>query len=528
MDDTKDRPAKGNEEIVAAEPLAPSLIHEMRHPLMGALAAEHFLEKSLGAVLCDNEDWSLLKGQLARLNEMLASYQSFFHPEQREATLFAVQPAVRQAVLLLDYRLRRLGKRFTLEMPQEPMTAFGAPSALLHALTNLLLNALDAVEETKREGRLQVRALVTPTKRVQIRISDEGCGISESAAAHLFERGFTTKGPRKGTGQGLAVARRMISAYGGSLVLVPSNEPLRLAWARTEFCVEMAMAEPGEVPDSLPHDVAARVAGARRSEGLPATRPRILAVDDEAIVAVLLRKAFAQAQLDGVVVSSAEEALKLLEGWHFDLLIADKNLPGLSGVELVECARKLDPSISIILITAYASAASADVLFTQGIDDYLTKPFEIDVLLERVSQVLELRSLPPRPPRESSAASGALRVLLIDHDQAFRGRLSREIERLGCCEELTYPDVMAGLCAVPPPDVIVAPAPLFSPEARRELFRLRLRRPDVRVAVIGEASSLPDTMVAIGLGANSRISRMLDDAALATAITELVGQRQTG
>jgi len=509
--------AEERDRLEEDEALAPSLIHEMRHPLMGAMAAMQFLEKSLGATVAGNEDWALLRGQLARLTELFASYQSFFHPEQMAPVPFSVQPVVAHAASLLGYRLRRCGKRFQLELPQASLEALGAPSALLHALTNLLLNALDALEEAGDHGRLTVRALASSQGSVQIRVSDEGTGIAPEAQAHLFERGFTTKPAGKGTGLGLAVARRMLGAFGGTLRLVPPDDAQRLGWARTEFCVELAPARRTDEGATAEPTPGPATPGARSAA-------RILAVDDEAIIVLLLRKAFKQAGLDGVVVSDAGEAARLLQEERFDLFITDKNLPGSSGMELAALARRVVPEMGIILVTAYASVESADALFALGIDEYLAKPFEIDRLLERIGQVLDLRR-EGRPARAAPASARGLRVALVEHDPAFRARLREELERLGC-QEVAHDDVLGAMRGVPPPDALIAPAALFGPEARQELARLRLAQPGLRVAAIGEPASLSDTIAAIGIGALVRLSRSMDAAGLAAALAVALRDRR--
>jgi len=88
---------------------------------------------------------------------------------------------------------------------------------------------------------------------------------------------------------------------------------------------------------------------------------------------------------------------------------------------------------------------------------------------------------------------------------------------------LHVPKVLEGLKATPPPDAVIASAADFSTEAKAELFRQRMRRPSLVVALIGEPASLVDTMAAIGVGARVRQSRSLDAAQLDKAQTEPVG-----
>ena len=84
--------------------------------------------------------------------------------------------------------------------------------------------------------RVTVRVLGGP---LQVRISDDGCGIPPEHAARIFEARFTTKPPGRGTGLGLHIARQAMQRNGGDVHLVPPADAQRLPWAVTEFAIEM-------------------------------------------------------------------------------------------------------------------------------------------------------------------------------------------------------------------------------------------------------------------------------------------------
>jgi C4-dicarboxylate-specific signal transduction histidine kinase len=221
-----------------AELFAPGLLHELRQPLMGADAAATLLERSLGAALTGAEDWRLLRGQLARLAEIVSGFEELLGPSVTPPVPFAVGPTVGRAVELLAHRLRPLGSRFALALGPGGLQGFGRPAALVHAATNLVANALDAIEGAPGAPRLEVRVLAARGDGpVEVHVSDEGVGLSAEARARIFEPRFTTKAPGKGTGLGLHVARRLMAQDGGEVYLVAEEDPARLPWAVTEFCV---------------------------------------------------------------------------------------------------------------------------------------------------------------------------------------------------------------------------------------------------------------------------------------------------
>jgi signal transduction histidine kinase len=219
-----------------ADLLAPSLLHELRQPLTGADAAAVLLERALPD-LRRADDWRLLRAQLARIGEILNEYEELLRPGKAEPMPFAVGPVVSRAVDLLAHRVRPLARRFGLERHDGGRRAWGDPGALVHAATNLLANALEAVEGSGDGARVLVRVLASGRGGVEVRVSDEGVGIAPEHRARVFEPRFTTKGENRGSGLGLHVARQLMNRYGGEVFLVRDDDPDRAPWAVTEFCI---------------------------------------------------------------------------------------------------------------------------------------------------------------------------------------------------------------------------------------------------------------------------------------------------
>ncbi|MCD6248741.1 MAG: response regulator [candidate division Zixibacteria bacterium] len=104
---------------------------------------------------------------------------------------------------------------------------------------------------------------------------------------------------------------------------------------------------------------------------------RILAVDDEDIVQSLIRDALEDEGHEVITAASGKSALEVLESKPVDLLITDIRMPHMSGTELVERARLINPSIGVVFITGYASLTSAKDAIKQGALDYIMKPFDL-------------------------------------------------------------------------------------------------------------------------------------------------------
>lgn len=120
-------------------------------------------------------------------------------------------------------------------------------------------------------------------------------------------------------------------------------------------------------------------------------KSRILIVEDELPVAQALQRALTLPRGGGYSVESCESgeaAIQRLSHAHFDLLISDLRLPGISGLELIELARQRCPGIRSVLITAFGSS-QVEERARQLTDAYLAKPFRLGEMIQVVRRILD-------------------------------------------------------------------------------------------------------------------------------------------
>jgi two-component system response regulator PilR (NtrC family) len=121
--------------------------------------------------------------------------------------------------------------------------------------------------------------------------------------------------------------------------------------------------------------------------------PRILVVDDERSMRELLAIVLRREGYEVVLAENGRDAISALERQTVDLLISDIKMPDLSGVEVLRAAKKVDQDILGIMITAFASTDTAVEAMRLGACDYLSKPFDIDLLKMKVREKIENRQL---------------------------------------------------------------------------------------------------------------------------------------
>jgi len=120
---------------------------------------------------------------------------------------------------------------------------------------------------------------------------------------------------------------------------------------------------------------------------------RILVIDDEPGICRAFEKHFQKQGHEVRVSSRAETALKLAEAFAPDLIILDVRLPGMSGIEALGRLRPLDPTVPIIVVTAYGTMETAVEAVRRGAYDYILKPLDLAVMTEVVTRALESRRL---------------------------------------------------------------------------------------------------------------------------------------
>ncbi|MBW1808631.1 MAG: response regulator [Deltaproteobacteria bacterium] len=125
----------------------------------------------------------------------------------------------------------------------------------------------------------------------------------------------------------------------------------------------------------------------------PAGTSRVLIVDDEDVVCLVLKETLAE-DFALAVVNSAEEAVPYLVNNPPDVMVVDKNLPGMSGIQLLKQVKQLNPETEVIVITGYASLESSIEALREGAYDYLVKPFDdLIIVNEKVIKAAEKHEL---------------------------------------------------------------------------------------------------------------------------------------
>jgi len=122
-------------------------------------------------------------------------------------------------------------------------------------------------------------------------------------------------------------------------------------------------------------------------------KPRILVVDDEPVVRESLRDWFTNGGFPVDMAADAREALQKLQESSWDILLTDVKMPGMDGLELQQKVKRIDPELTVIIMTAYASVDSAMQAIKEGAYDYVIKPLDPEDLEQIIERACERRLL---------------------------------------------------------------------------------------------------------------------------------------
>jgi len=118
-------------------------------------------------------------------------------------------------------------------------------------------------------------------------------------------------------------------------------------------------------------------------------KPKILVVDDEKVIRGGCREILTQEGYEVLLSESGEQGLKMIEKEHFDIILLDLMMPGLSGFNVLSHVKRLHPDTSIIVITGYATIENSIEAMKNGAFDFIPKPFSPDQLRVVVSKAIE-------------------------------------------------------------------------------------------------------------------------------------------
>lgn len=128
---------------------------------------------------------------------------------------------------------------------------------------------------------------------------------------------------------------------------------------------------------------------------------KVLIIDDETEFAATLAERLELRRLKTRVAGGADEAMAILgEGWRPDVVLLDLKMPGLDGLQTLTLLKRQDPTLEVILVSGHGSTSAGMEGMQKGLFDYLLKPVDIGVVVEKIEQAYLKKTELPQAPKE--------------------------------------------------------------------------------------------------------------------------------
>ncbi|HOZ08915.1 MAG TPA: GAF domain-containing protein, partial [candidate division Zixibacteria bacterium] len=193
--------------------------HDLRKPLTSIKGSLQVLAMKHPEIAAQSELLNAAEEEVHRMNELVRELVDFSNPNKYQTEKIDLRRIVARAAELVGPDLRKKNIAYSARFAEADWDVIVNKNQILEAFLNLLINAIDAIPGP---GQIRVEGLLeTPPHRKEpyltVRVADSGCGIKKENLSRIFERYYTTKDT--GTGLGLSVVERIISAHNGTLAV---------------------------------------------------------------------------------------------------------------------------------------------------------------------------------------------------------------------------------------------------------------------------------------------------------------------
>jgi two-component system, sensor histidine kinase RpfC len=386
--------------------------HEIRTPLNGIVGACSLLaatpitkeQKKLFDVVHSSSELlvqlvnNVLDIAQIESGKIVSKVASFNLQHLVESTVNLFGPQVQAKNILLSYNIAN----------DTPLMLHGELLHIKQVLINLIGNAVKFTESGSVSVSVKVTKQTENQARILFEIVDTGIGIEEGSIKTIFES-FTQanssiKNKFGGTGLGTTISKNLVAFMGGNL-----NVESTLG-VGSKFWFEIAVDKTSEsqTESQTENQTASQMARnlvntqASSSEVLvlsdfkkPAKKQvksyRVLVADDNEVNSMIITQILLQHNHQVDVVKNGELALDKLRDTDYDLMILDGNMPIMSGMEVIQIYQALNigqPQVPIIMLSADATLDTIESYKEVGVSAYLTKPIEIDFLIQTIEDVV--------------------------------------------------------------------------------------------------------------------------------------------
>jgi PAS domain S-box-containing protein len=375
-----------SERLSAIGELVAGVAHEINNPLQTIVGSVELMmeERTVPSI---QRDLETVRREAGRAGQIVRNLLSFVRRSAPDRTPVDLNGIVRAAIELRQFHLQQSNISVAMELHGGPIEALANREEIQQIVLNLVLNAEQAIESSRKGSRITFRSYTAGAYQV-VEVADDGPGVGPDLQGRIFEPFFTTKDVGQGTGLGLSISHGIAAAHGGSLELRQSavGACFRLTLPTHVQAVDVRDNGPiAQVPAPQVHDpgaAAPELSAAAEGNGLCA-----LIVDDEVPIRRLLSRLLLRRGFEVHEAASGDAALAVVRNRPVSVVLCDVRMPGMNGKEFYRQLTAIDPALAgcFVFITGDKNAVKAGEPFADV--PLLEKPFtaaDLNAVLTRI------------------------------------------------------------------------------------------------------------------------------------------------
>jgi PAS domain S-box-containing protein len=379
-----------------------NMSHELRTPLNAILGFAQVMQRDAAIALEHQSHLEIIhrNGQhlLDLINNVLELSKIEAGTAKLDETNFDLSQLLNglQEMMRLKASAKQIHLMFELS-PDVPQYIKADEKKLRQVLVNLIDNAIKFTDVGTVMLRVVGNSPITNYQlpitnyRLIFEVIDTGYGLTEEAAAALFKPFVqinTTEGWQAGMGLGLAISRKFVHLMGGDITVSST-----LGTGSTfKFDIPVRLASATDFPQQQQ---------ARRIVGLVPNQPpvRLLIVEDQPENRWLLSKLLTSVGFEVKEAKNGQESLTLWEEWEPHLILMDLRMPVMNGYEATEKIKSTPKgkATAIVAVTGFAFEENRAAIFAAGCDDFISKPFQANVIFAKIAALLGVRYIYEAP-----------------------------------------------------------------------------------------------------------------------------------
>ena len=361
-----------------------NISHELRTPINAIMSIAELELKNKDNSIENRNQYQVIKNASLSLLSNVNDILDFEKIEKNELKLKeeAFNPSISIHQICNNWSLeaKKKGLAFNFEMDYEiPTTTIGDAERFMQIINNVLGNAVKFTE--KGQVMFKVKCLTQPNNysRFSIHVSDSGVGMDDTRKASVFDSFSQMRLNHKrqfgGIGLGLAIVKHLVELFNGNIQ------------------IESELNKGTDVFIEIPLKFVAKEDKSLNSEKDMVTKPQhVLVVEDNKMNQMVMRKLLSSLpDITFVVVNNGQEAIDALQSDVYDIILMDLQMPIMDGYEATKIIRsgtlgsEVD-NIPIIAVTADAMQETRQKVLDLGMNDYMTKPINKELLFSKMVQ----------------------------------------------------------------------------------------------------------------------------------------------